>query len=347
MATTSRPQDLTVDRAILRQEFRDHPGRFQFFQAVRLLHRLFPERGSVGLYVPPQREVVRFSVNNSLAFPPGQIHSLEWDNNGQPRMVVNFMGLTGPVGVLPIWYTELIRQRLRMKDQTLEAFLDLFNHRAISLFYQAWEKYRGYVAYERNERDRLSRCVLSFVGLDTPGLQNRQQPVKDEAFAFYCGLFSTQTRSATALEQILSDYFEVPAEITQFVGVWRALESGDKCKLESSVAYSDQLGLGAIAGDEIWDRQSRARIKLGPLTAKQYRSFLPVGDAWEALRSLTRFFGNGEIEFEVQLVLKKEAVPQCGLDPEAKDAPLLGWVSWIKSGATFGRDPGDTVLLLN
>lgn len=347
MATPSRPEDLAIDRSILRQEFLDHPGRFQFFQAVRLLHRLFPKRGAVGLYVPPQREVVRFHVNNSLAFPPGQIHSLEWPDDGQPRMVVNFMGLTGPLGVLPIWYTELIRQRLRLKDNSLQDFLDLFNHRAISLFYQAWEKYRGYVAYERNERDRLSRSVLSFVGLDTPGLANRQQPVKDEAFAFYCGLFSTQTRSATALEQILSDYFDVPAEITQFVGVWRTLEAGDRCKLESSVEYSDQLGLGAIAGEEIWDRQSRARIKLGPLTAKQYLSFLPVGDAWDALRSLTKFFTNGEIEFEVQLVLKQDEVPPCGLDPSADRAPLLGWFSWIKSGPRFERDAGDTVLLLN
>lgn len=347
MGTTSRPEDLVIDRSILRQEFLDHPGRFQFFQAVRLLHRLFPERGSVGLYVPPQREVVRFFANNSLAFPPGQIHTIEWDDDGQPRMVVNFMGLTGPLSVLPIWYTELIRQRIRLKDHALEDFLDIFNHRAVSLFYQAWEKYRGYVAYERNERDRLSRCVLSFAGLDTPGLQNRQPPLKDETFAFFCGLFSTQTRSATALEQLLSDYFDVPVEVAQFVGAWRELETSDQCKMEASVQYSDQLGLGAIAGDEIWDRQSRARLKLGPLTAEQYLSFLPVGTAWEALRSITKFFTNGEIEFEVQLVLKREEVPQCGLDPGREEAPMLGWFSWIKSGATFGRDPGDTVLLLN
>jgi type VI secretion system protein ImpH len=347
MATKSRAEDLAIDRSILRQEFLDHPGRYQFFQAVRLLHRLFPERGSVGLYVPPQREVVRFFANNSLVFPPGQIHSLQWEDGGQPKMMVNFMGLTGPLGLLPIWYTELIRQRIRLKDHALEDFLDIFNHRAVSLFYQAWEKYRGYVAYERNERDRLSRCVLSFVGLDTPGLQKRQTPVKDEVFAFYCGLFSTQTRSAAALEQIVSDFFNVPAEVTQFVGVWRGLATSDRCRMEASVQYSDQLGLGAIAGDEIWDRQSRARIKLGPMTAQQYRAFLPVGDAWESLRAITRFFTNGEIEFEVQLVLKRDEVPRCGLNPSADDAPLLGWISWIKSGDTFGRDPGDTVLLLN
>ena len=347
MATTSRPEDLNVDRSILRQEFLDYPGRFEFFQAVRLLHRLFPERRSVGLFVPPQQEIVRFAINNSLAFPPGQIHSLEWPDDGQPRMVINFMGLTGPLGVLPHRYTELIRERLRMKDHTLQDFLDVFNHRVLSLFYQAWEKYRSYVTYERNEQDRLSRCLLSLVGLNTPGLQDRQEPIKDEAYAFYSGLFSLQTRSATALEQILNDYFNVPVEVTQFVGVWHALEPANQCKMEGSVDYSDQLGLGAIAGDEIWDRQSRARITLGPLSAEKYLSFLPTGDAWDALRGITRFFANGEIEFEVQLVLKRGEVPPCGLNPVARTVPLLGWVSWIKSGPDFGRDPGDTVLLLN
>jgi type VI secretion system protein ImpH len=347
MATPSRPEDLDIDRSILKQEFLEHPGQFEFFQAVRLLHRLFPDRSSVGLFASPQREVVRFAVNNSLAFPISQIDSLTWVEGGQPSMVINFMGLTGPKGVLPLCYTELIRERSRMKDHTLQDFLDVFNHRFISLFYQAWEKYRAYVTYERNERDRLSRCLLSLVGLGTPGLPDRQRPIKDEAYAFYCGLFSLQTRSGTALEQILADYFNVPVEVIEFVGAWHALEPANQCKMEGSVPFSDQLGFGAIAGDEIWDRQSRARIKLGPLTAEQYRSFLPTGDAWEPLRTMTRFFTNGEIEFEVQLVLKRDEVPQCGLNPVGNASPLLGWVSWIKSGPGFGRDPGDTVLLLN
>ena len=273
MATTSRPEDLNVDRCILRQEFLDHPGRFQFFQAVRLLHRLFPERRSVGLFFPPQQEIVRFAINNSLVFPPGQIHSLEWPDDGQPRMVINFMGLTGPMGVLPHRYTELIRERTRIKDHTLQDFLDVFNHRVLSLFYQAWEKYRAYVTYERNERDRLSRYLLSLDGLNTPGLQDRQEPIKDEAYAFYCGLFSLQTRSATALEQVLNDYFNVPVEVSPIRGRVASSGTGQPMQDGRWHDYSDQLGLGTVAGDEIWDRQSRARIKMGPLTAPQYPRF--------------------------------------------------------------------------
>jgi len=346
VATASRPPDLDVARSPLGEQLQEHPGWFDFFQAVRLLHRLMPERGAIGRFVPPGREVVRFSANNSLAFPPSQVNSLEWSAEGPARMKVNFMGLTGPMGVLPYCYTELVRDRNRQKDSTLVEFFDMFNHRMISLFYQAWEKYRFYVAYERDEQDRFSRFLMSFVGLGNPGLEERQA-VADESFLFYSGLFGLQPRSAAALEQILADYFDVPVAIEQFVGVWQALDPANQCRMEASVPYSDQIGFGAIAGDEIWDRQSRARITLGPLTARQYLSFLPIGDAWGALRGITRFFTNGGIEFEVQLVLRRDEVPPCDLRPEGEAAPLLGWFSWIKSGPAFGRDPGDTVLLLN
>ena len=57
----------------------------------------------------------------------------------------------------------------------------------ISLFYQAWEKYRFTIAYERGERDRFSHHLLDLIGLGTPGLQERQS-VPDDSLLFYSGL---------------------------------------------------------------------------------------------------------------------------------------------------------------
>jgi len=346
MAPQSRPQDLDVRRFFLGTELRDHPGRFDFFQAVRLLERMNPGAVPVGRFGPPEREAMRFAVNNSLAFPPSRIHAVDWPPDGRPKVTVNFMGLTGPMGVLPFAYTEFVRDRARAKDRTLADFFDLFNHRMISLFYQAWEKYRFFVAYERDQQDRFSKYVMSFVGLGTQGLENRQC-VRDESFLFYCGLLALQPRSATALEQILSDYFKVPVEVEQFVGAWHAVSASDQCCFEAGNEYSEQLGVGAITGDEIWDLQSRARLKLGPLTIEQYLDFLPTGRAFEPLKSLLRFFSGNELEFEIQLILKREEVPACELGKGKQTISLLGWTTWMKSGPSFGRNPADTVLLLN
>jgi type VI secretion system protein ImpH len=103
--------------------------------------------------------------------------------------------------------------------------------------------------------------------------------------------------------------------------------------------------MGAVVGDEIWDQQSRVRIKLGPMPLSQYREFLPDGSAYASLKALTKFFANDEFDFEAQLILEREEVPRCGVGVEGGAAPRLGWVSWLKS-APFPRDTDETILNL-
>ncbi|MGH7868349.1 MAG: type VI secretion system baseplate subunit TssG [Candidatus Dormibacteraceae bacterium] len=345
MATEGRPEDLAVKYSAVEDFLREDSCSFEFFQAVRLLEHLDGDRQPVGLFSDPDREVVRFQVNSSLGFPPSQIRGIRWTEGRAPRMIVNFMGLTGPMGVLPYCFSELIIERVRAKDTSLQAFLDIFNHRAISFFYRAWEKYRFPVAYERGERDQFSHHLLDLMGLGTEGLQNRQR-LLDDSLVYYCGLLAAQPKSAAALEQVLNDYFDVPVEIDQFAGAWYKLDSDSQCDLDDAAAsISGQLGVGAVVGDEIWDQQSRVRIKIGPLGLHQYQDFLPEGTAFEPLRALVRFLTNDEFEFEVQLIMKKEEVPPCELGAEGDAAPRLGWVTWMKS-KPLGSDPGETLLKL-
>lgn len=320
------------------------PYRFEFFQAVRLMARMSPERHVVGRFTNPQDEVVRFGAFPPVWFPASQIQSLEPRESGPPVMRVNFMGLNGPEGVLPLSYSELVLERLRARDTTLRDFLDLFNHRMISLFYQAWEKYRFAIPYERGERDRFSFHVLALLGLGTPGLTDRQE-VPDDSLLFYSGLLAPHPRSAAGMRQVLEDYFGVPAEIEQFVGAWYPVETESQCSLGETGSYSEQLGVGTIVGDEIWDQQSRIRIDLGPLTLEQYLDFLPGGDGYRHVRALTRFICGSEYDVELRLILRRQDVPACELRPDGEAGPQLGWTSWVKT-AEFHRDPNETVLAL-
>jgi type VI secretion system protein ImpH len=334
----------TQTSSSVQAKLREEPHAFDFFQAVRLLERLLPDRKPVGRFVNPSEEVAHFSSHASLAFPASQIQSLEWHETKPNRLTVNFFGLTGPLGILPPWYTELVADRLRANDRTLRDFLDIFNHRFISLFYQAWEKYRFAVAYERGERDGFSHCLMDLIGMGTTGLQERQA-VPDDAFLFFAGILGQRPRSAKALELVLGEYFEVPVEVEQLLGGWFALDADTACCLGDRETNSEQLGCGAVVGNEVWDQQARARIRLGPLSLSQYLDFLPNGSAYKALHSLTRFFANDEIDFEVQLILYRDEVPICELGSESDESPKLGWTSWIRS-VPIGRDPEDTVLNL-
>ncbi len=322
----------------------EEPYRFEFFQAVRVLERLLRDRTVPGRFANPQTEVVRFAAHNTTIFPASEIQSLQWRESRPPLMVVNFMGLTGPEGVLPLYYTQYVAERGRARDTAMRDFLDIFNHRMISLFYQAWERYKFTVQYERGGGDRLSHYLLDLIGLGTKGLGGRQA-VPDMSLVYYAGLLGQRPRSAQALKQVIEDYFDVPAEIVQFAGAWYRLDVPSQCRFEGGAAESEQLAVGTVVGDEIWDEQSRVRVRLGPLALEQYQDFLPTGTAYQPLRALVRFFAGNEFDFEAQLVLKREEVPGCELGRGDETAPRLGWITWAKSVA-MGRDPDDTVLEL-
>jgi type VI secretion system protein ImpH len=317
---------------------------FEFFQAVAHLQRLREEKKSVGGFSSPADEVVHFRANPRLGFPASEIQKLELNGSEPAKMTVNFMGLTGPMGVLPYTYSELILERARAKDYSLAAFFDVFNHRAVSLFYRAWQKFRFPVTYSMGSRDHFTHYLLDLVGLGTKGLRDRQE-IEDEALLQYVSLLAMQSRSAVALEQILGDYFQVPVEIEQFTGGWYGLDRSTQCMMSGFETSSTEVGSGAVVGDAVWDRQGRVRIRIGPLTMERYTDFLPQGSAHASLRAITQFFGNQSIDFEVQLVLDRSQVPAITLDLDAPNPARLGWVSWAKT-KPMGIDPDDTVLAL-
>lgn len=333
--------------SLLPQRLSETPQEFRFFQAVRLLQLVSGSQSVVGRFASPSDEAVRFSSRQSLGFPASQIYDLEFREGAPPKMTVNFMGLTGPVGELPVFYTAYVIQRIRLRDNTLADFLDLFNHRIISLFYRCWEKYRFTVPYERGEIAGLTHNLLDIAGLGTPGLRGRQ-PVDDRAFIYYAGLLSQKPRSAQGLKQILEDYFEVDVEVVQFLGFWRPLDPEMLCRLvdeDVEGSESTMLGGGAVAGDEVWDPQSAVRLRLGPLTLEKYLEFLPDGAAFPRLQAMCRFYAGQDIDFEIQLVLRREEAPKCQLGAVGAAAPRLGWLSWARRKPLV-KDPDETMFRL-
>src|SRR5581483_5457169 len=230
------------------------------------------------------------------------------------------------------------------RDRVLRDFLDIFHHRMVSLFFRAWQKYRFMVEFEQGRGDAFSQYLLDIIGLGTKGLQRRQD-IRDLSLVYYAGLLAQQPRSAEALRLILHDYFEVPVTVEQFLGAWYQLDESSQCNLEDAFESSQQLGFGAVVGDEIWDPQSRVRIVLGPLPLKRYLDFLPSGTAFKPLQSMTRFFAGDEFDFEVQLLLKREETPRLQLGAIGDEAPQLGWVSWSKT-REMEYNPCETILQL-
>jgi len=257
-------------------------------------------------------------------------------------MTVNFLGLTGPNGVLPHLYTLLLIERRAARDRRLQDFLDIFHHRLTSLFYQAWRKYRVAAGFG-SEGHRVSWYLKDLAGIGTKGLQDRQE-VADRSLLYFAGFLALQQRSAIAFEHFLQEYFGVPVEVQQFTGAWYDLPLDAQCELIDEEDAPRQLGLGAVAGDQIWDHSSKARIRIGPLPLALYREFLPGTPTHNALRGLARFYTGGQIDFDVQLVLARDQVPEYELGADTAELPL-GLCSWAKTG-DFEHDPDDAIVSL-
>jgi type VI secretion system protein ImpH len=342
MGTESRVPhpDLTPDA--WEGALNEAPESFSFFQAVRLLHRRLQSNKEVGGFADPAEEVIRFSGNPSLAFPAGEIQGLRFNPEGQAKMMVNFMGLVGHMGVLPIQYSLLVDDQAAAEGDPdgFREFLDIFQHRIISLFYKAWERSHFYVPFERGKEDPVSRRLMDLIGLGSGDLRGRMG-IRDEALLFYSGLLGSRHRSAVALERLLEDYFQVAVEVVQFKGGWYGISPDSQCRIDDDEGFGGALGEGLALGDEIWDSQARVQLRVGPLRRAEFDDFLPGGDSHRALKGITQFFGDGQFDFEVQLILHREDVPGIILGAEEEDASPLGWCTWIRT-RPFSRDADET-----
>jgi type VI secretion system protein ImpH len=330
----------------VREMLEKDPWSVQFFQAVRLLERVYPERKPVGLFVTPSSEVVTFSSVPTLSFPASEIQNLQPGKDGRPLMSVNFMGLSCAVGALPHAYTEFLLERIRAKDRSPIDFLDIFNHRIISLFYRGWQKYRFYIAYERTGTgdDVISSRLLDLIGLGTESL-TRRMDISDSACLYYVGLLSQRRSTAQGLKQLLEDYFEVPVTIGQFTGKWRRLPPTNLTFLRDAGIFSERLGMGTIVGDEAYDQHGAITVRLGPMSFDRYREFLPGARACTELRAWLRLYTNREFDFVVQLVLERDEVPPMKMGEDGVTASRLGLVSWVRN-RPLNRDPDEATYWL-
>ena len=154
MATSGRQSDPSVTDSLY-----EKPLSFDFYQAVRLLHWLndhaAPESRA--------RDAVRFGSRLALEAPASEIYDLQRGAPAQPeqpakppRMTVNFLGLTGPAGALPMHYTEtLLERRFRYRDRTLPGIPRYLQSPAHHAVLSVVAKYPFFIDWERRDPRRL------------------------------------------------------------------------------------------------------------------------------------------------------------------------------------------------
>lgn len=366
------PKDPTAARVVDQSErdafwsrLSEAPWAFDFFAAVRRMEALYPELPGFGSSSRVSEDPLRFSQHPSLAFAPCTLSECREPRERAPsRLFVNFLGMLGPNGPMPLHITEHAHLReLHHKDFTLSRFLDVFNHRMVSLFYRAWAAssmpasfdrtppaaLRGDVHYTQRDRilaaekDRYQSYIGSLIGIGMPSLRHRDS-VPDIAKLYFSGRLAGQQTGPEGLRAILMSYFGVPVRIEEFTGryvalpdrYWACLGGGPNVNSSADARAGATLGTlsgGAIVlGKHVWDSQGAFRIHMGPMTYPQFVRFVPGSPSERRLRAWIRMYLGEEFYWEAHITLRSSEVPRSELQRERVDGQVgtrLGWTSWL------------------
>ncbi len=310
LASDERRTGPTVEERLF-----DAGHRFDFYQAVKLLEILAPERVPAGDGVEPADEVVRFRSRTGFEFPTSDVARIEplalCGCGRTMAMLVNFMGLAGHQGPLPDWVNELIQVRVGRQDTALRDFLDLFNHRLISLLLRARKKNRPTLFTGPPHECRSAGVAFALLGLGTPGLRHRMD-LPERGLLSYTGLLAPNARTLVGLRQIIAGYFGVGAEINPFRGGWFGLDDDQFTRI-GVTGQHQWLGHDASLGIRFFDQQARFELHLGPMDLEQFLDFLPTGRSFRELVALVHLYVGEDLDFSLRLCLKAAEVPELRL----------------------------------
>jgi type VI secretion system protein ImpH len=328
------------------------PWEYDFFHALRTVENEFPSKPRIGRSRSLREDALRFGQFLSLSFAASTLEKPQERQAPANKLAVRFTGLTGPHGPLPLRMTEFIRNRLYgaqetglrgqpaaapqsesgiRKDSTLAAFLDIFHHRSISLFYRAWAVAQKTADFDREDDRGFSRWLASFFGCGEDAFDG-VDAVPTWRKLPYTGFLADQHRHGSGLAALLRTFFNAPVSVQELAGHWLKIPPEQWCRLGASPATAS-LGTSAIVGSRIWDRQLKISIRLGPVSFQRFQTFLPGGEGYRELHDWLAFYTRREFSWEAVIILRKEEVPGGRLGT----AGALGRTAWLLSG----RPPAD------
>jgi type VI secretion system protein ImpH len=294
------------------------------FAAIDLLERRTRSAARVGGDGPCEREALRFRHSRSLAFGPGDIERVSvspTDANDpgalpeQIELVLAIIGLTGTSSPLPTYLT----REAASEDEAGKAkaaFLDLFHHRLHSLLYRGVHKFDWPNEYQRDGADPWCLRVLALLGIDAYAgpVSSALGPQGSVGLLRIAPLLLSPVRTGEQLELALSELLadllcddsgaQARVRVLGFAGSWTAIDEDHQLSLARA---NSRLGRDMVLGEACLDRAGMAKIEIGPLDQDGLRRFQPGGRGFEAVRALLVLLAHAPIDFELELILRREA----------------------------------------
>jgi type VI secretion system protein ImpH len=315
-----------------------------FMQLCQLLEVRVPELPGFGTRDTPEHEPVRFRPRARVGFPAGEIASVEFDEEGftygpdaPPTVRTTFMGLYGVDAAMPSHMIDDIVLRTE-GHEALEAFLDQFNHRFVTLLYRAWKKYRYPIGFRPGGTDAHSRKLLSLAGFGWGGKPARAG-LPDSRVLALLGLLIQRTRTPEGLAGVVA--LAVPGVDVRVDEFFPVIKGVDKPQPLTSAARAGSVpgecrrrGLGGayVLGSRLAYRSRAARVTLRPATAQQAHDLLPGAWLHRELMAFIRLYAGtkADVFLRMEVSSRIAPAPRIGMTL-AGPAPRLAWTMVLPS----------------
>jgi len=284
-----------------------------FHGLVAYLERATRASVRIGGDGPVRDEPIRFQHDNSMGFSCADVSEIELEENANGRrpafkITTTFLGLTGSVTPLPTYFATEVSQD-QGDEGILKAFLDIFHHRVLSLFYRSTVRYSPAVEFQRDARDHWSKRILALAGIDT--YEGDDPPLPRWRLLRLAPLLVRQGSSVWALQTALQDVLDphldgATVEVLQFVGSW--VNISDTQQMHLGVDNSN-LGLNSVLGQRAFDTTGKFRIVLGPLTADGYATFQHDLSVKRLIAATVSLFCRDPLDYDLALILAEDAIP--------------------------------------
>lgn len=296
------------------------PPAANFFALLRHIEHTHPDKPLLGSSLRLRDDPVRLGQFPHLDFATQDFQRQETLKLGQARLVPKLylqnFGLLGPNGALPLHYTEHAYTRVHhFSDPTFNEFLDIFHHRAYTLFYRAWAQAQPHIAFHRPLHNPFTQHLNSLLGHGAHTSWGREA-LPDHFRAGLASHFSRRSKTLEGLVQVVSACTGQAVRVHPFQPRWLQLVDSSARAL---------LGRGAMLGTRVWCAQSRIRIDIGPMSFAAYQALLPATLGRAQLIQATHAYLGLEFDAVFFLHIRAAEVPQACLNGHAQ----LGRTAWL------------------
>lgn len=331
-----------------------NPQGFEFFAAVRAVERAAADQPRFGRSFNPAQEVMNVAHHGSADFARTTVAGFDRRNDKpgrKPRLRSNHFGLTGAMGPMPFYLTEIvIYERDRRGPKPLGDFLDLLTQRQLQYFYRAWADAQPCAQADRPADDGFAAqlgAVSGAVDLRFVSGEGRSPHLLDGFDAWarlgYAGHFAG-LRSASSVADVLSTVLATPVRVIENVPRWRDIPvnmrsrigRGGNAAQQVVGGNAQQLGIGATLGRRFLATEWDVRLVLAARDMVELLSLLPGGARNAILRECANAILPQHVEWSARIEIDEAKIAPARLQIGA-DGARLGQTAWIAPRGVAGR----------